>query len=301
MEALNQKERSFAEENHGLIYAFLNYYKLPEAEYYDICAIAYLHAVKDWHSKPELREKYRFSTIAFKKMLSAKIKKYHADRVRDAYIAFSLNDLNAEGNEYLAQFPDPHDRLRETQEQQNIEELLKEIMPALTERQRSHLVKLLEGKDHREITREDRVAVTEFWKDRKAIRAATTAVIRRESCGGGVVVLGMLETAGYDHSRRVHDPEGIAPTATAVAGGSHHIKIFDYSRFRVRKLTPTEYGRLQGFPMDTWRQVVSNSQAYKQFGNAVTVPLAEAIGKSIIKFLNEQEAEDGKDTASRPG
>lgn len=53
--------------------------------------------------------------------------------------------------------------------------------------------------------------------------------------------------------------------------------------------------------MDTWRQVVSNSQAYKQFGNAVTVPLAEAIGKSIIKFLNEQEAEDGKDTASRPG
>lgn len=186
MEALNQKERSFAEENHGLIYAFLNYYKLPEAEYYDICAIAYLHAVKDWHSKPELREKYRFSTIAFKKMLSAKIKKYHADRVRDAYIAFSLNDLNAEGNEYLAQFPDPHDRLRETQEQQNIEELLKEIMPALTERQRSHLVKLLEGKDHREITREDRVAVTEFLKDRKAIRAATTAVIRRESCGGGI-------------------------------------------------------------------------------------------------------------------
>ncbi len=93
---------------------------------------------------------------------------------------------------------------------------------------------------------------------------------RKNNTRGGVVVLGMLETAGYDHSRRVHDPEGIAPTATAVAGGSHHIKIFDYSRFRVRKLTPTEYGRLQGFPMDTWRQVVSNSQAYKQFGNAAT-------------------------------
>lgn len=113
--------------------------------------------------------------------------------------------------------------------------------------------------------------------------------------------MGMLETTGYDHSRRVHDPEGIAPTATAVAGGSHHIKIFDYSRFRVRKLTPTEYGRLQGFPMNTWRQVVSNSQAYKQFGNAVTVPLAEAIGKSIIEFLKEQEAENGKDTEGCPG
>lgn len=185
MEALNQKERKFAEENHGPIYSFLNCYGLPEAEYYDICAIAYLRAVKDWHGKPELREKYRFSTIAFRKMLSAKIKKYHADRVRDAYIAFSLNDLNAEGNEYLVQIPDPHDALREAQERQDIAELLKEIMPALTERQRSHLIKLLEGKDHREITKEDRVAVTEFWRDRKAIRATTTAVIRRESCGGG--------------------------------------------------------------------------------------------------------------------
>lgn len=119
----------------------------------------------------------------------------------------------------------------------------------------------------------------------------------------GIRVVGSLGTIGTtsEHNNRVHDPDGIAPTATVVAGGSHHIKIFDYSRFRVRKLTPTEYGRLQGFPMDTWRQVVSNSQAYKQFGNAVTVPLAEAIGKSIIEFLKEQEAEDGKDTASRPG
>lgn len=90
----------------------------------------------------------------------------------------------------MAQLPDPHDRLREAQERQNVEELLKEIMPALTERQRSHLTKLLEGKDHREITREDHVAVTEFWKDRKAIRAAATAVIRRESCGGGYLIHG---------------------------------------------------------------------------------------------------------------
>ena len=115
-----------------------------------------------------------------------------------------------------------------------------------------------------------------------------------------IQLLGLLDIAGHDIIRRVHDPEGISPTVNC-CGGNLQVKIFDYSRFRVRKLTPTEYGRLQGFPMNTWRQVVSNSQAYKQFGNAVTVPLAEAIGKSIIEFLIEQEAEDGKDTASRPG
>lgn len=110
--------------------------------------------------------------------------------------------------------------------------------------------------------------------------------------------------AGYSGPRHITESTrsgGDIPDSKLLWGGNLQVKIFDYSRFRVRKLTPTEYGRLQGFPMNTWRQVVSNSQAYKQFGNAVTVPLAEAIGKSIIKFLNEQEAEDGKDTASRPG
>ena len=56
----------------------------------------------------------------------------------------------------------------------------------------------------------------------------------------------------------------------------------------VRKLTPTEYGRLQGFPMDNWEQVVSNSQAYKQFGNAVTVNVARAIATAIYRFLGKQ-------------
>lgn len=183
MEALNSKERKFAEENHGLIYSFLNYYRLTEAEHYDICAIAYLQAVKEWHRKPELREKYRFSTIAFRKMLSAKIKKYHADRVRNAYIAFSLNDLNAEGNEYLVQIPDPHDALREAQERQDIAELLKEIMPALTERQRKHLIRAVKGETPVEIMRGGHTAITEFWKDRERIKKAVSAVFVR----GGVL------------------------------------------------------------------------------------------------------------------
>ncbi len=100
-------------------------------------------------------------------------------------------------------------------------------------------------------------------------------------------VVGMLDIKSHDHSRRVHDPEGLSPTVTAVSGGTHHIKVFDYSRYRVRKLTPTEYGRLQGFPMDTWNQVVSNSQAYKQFGNAVTTTVAKAIAERIKEFLDE--------------
>lgn len=117
-----------------------------------------------------------------------------------------------------------------------------------------------------------------------------------EFTGGGdemnkdadINVIGMLDMKSHDHSRRVHDPDGISPTATAVAGGTHHIKILDPTNYRVRKLTPTEYGRLQGFPMDNWEQVVSNSQAYKQFGNAVTVSVAYALATAIASFLDRQ-------------
>lgn len=73
------------------------------------------------------------------------------------------------------------------------------------------------------------------------------------------------------------------------AGGQREIKILDTSRLRVRKLTPTEYGRLQAFPMDRWQQVVSNSQAYKQFGNAVTVSLFEAIARNIKDAIEWSE------------
>ena len=51
-----------------------------------------------------------------------------------------------------------------------------------------------------------------------------------------------------------------------------------------RKLSPREAGRLQGFP-DNFKIVVSDTQAYKQFGNSVAVPVISAIAKEIYKFL----------------
>lgn len=70
------------------------------------------------------------------------------------------------------------------------------------------------------------------------------------------------------------------------------MKIFDTKRLRVRKLTPKEYGILQAFPMDRWEQVVSDSQAYKQFGNAVTTTVFTAIAQEIKKSILRAESEE---------
>lgn len=47
-----------------------------------------------------------------------------------------------------------------------------------------------------------------------------------------------------------------------------------------RRLTPRECARLQGFP-DSFKIVVSDTQAYRQFGNAVVVPLITEVAKRI--------------------
>ncbi len=53
---------------------------------------------------------------------------------------------------------------------------------------------------------------------------------------------------------------------------------------RPRRLTPTECGRLMGFTDK--KQVVSNTQAYTQYGNAVVPPVIAAIGEQIVKALD---------------
>lgn len=63
-----------------------------------------------------------------------------------------------------------------------------------------------------------------------------------------------------------------------------HIK-GEVNREGIRKMTPREWARLQGFP-DDFKIIVSDAQAYKQFGNSVAVPAIQATAKKIIEKLN---------------
>ena len=98
----------------------------------------------------------------------------------------------------------------------------------------------------------------------------------------------------------VIEPIVVSNKATKLKGAaeqSHTLLARDYKGFgnqemnavlhghRVRRLTPREYARLQGFP-DDFKQVVSDTQFYKQMGNAVTVNVAKAIAGNISEYLN---------------
>lgn len=116
----------------------------------------------------------------------------------------------------------------------------------------------------------------------------------------------------YNQSGVVYEIDGISPTIRAYQGGNLEPKIIQrghgYNQggehdiaptltsnsyqennhlsdgFRIRKLTPKECWRLQGFPdwaFDKAQKVNSNSQLYKQAGNGVTVNVIAAIAKEL--------------------
>ena len=90
--------------------------------------------------------------------------------------------------------------------------------------------------------------------------------------------------------RRVYTREnksGVCPTLTANMGtGGHNVPIIKDKK-GIRKLTPVECIKLQGFPKDfVFPSDVARSHRYKQSGNAVSVPVVTALAKSIQKALS---------------
>ena len=65
---LTAEESAYAEKNHDLVHTYLALHNLPQDDFYDIAIFGYLRAVRKYLARPELREKYQFSTIAFRAM-----------------------------------------------------------------------------------------------------------------------------------------------------------------------------------------------------------------------------------------
>lgn len=88
------------------------------------------------------------------------------------------------------------------------------------------------------------------------------------------------------------DPKGITRTLTARYYKDGSEILIPQANQNPRRLTPRECARLMGFD-DRLPIVVSDTQAYKQFGNAVVPKVVEAVGRQIIKILIEHIAVKG--------
>ena len=82
---------------------------------------------------------------------------------------------------------------------------------------------------------------------------------------------------------RVYDVSGPSSSLMSDNGTGSRIKIQD--GVKIRRLTPTECERLQGFP-DGWTEGISDTQRYKCLGNAVTVNVIEFLGKKLYEVYS---------------
>ena len=139
----------------------------------------------------------------------------------------------------------------------------------------------------------------------------TTAGNRRTD--NFIKVVGKLGIKGNDILKRVYDVDGVALTIHTAQGGNQEPKILQRARGfnkgnefelcptissssfeqnnllkseRIRKLTPRECLCLQGFP-ENFKIVVSDTQAYKQAGNAMSVNVVKMIFEQIKLAKNK--------------
>lgn len=94
----------------------------------------------------------------------------------------------------------------------------------------------------------------------------------------------------------VLDPNGISNTLVSGNMGRERNLIKDKpckkNRWGIRRLTERECARLQGFP-DSFKIPVSTTQAYKQFGNAVSVPVIRTVAEELKNYLTVDVIDKG--------
>lgn len=93
---------------------------------------------------------------------------------------------------------------------------------------------------------------------------------------------------GKKHFQKTaYDSKGISPTIKCNGPRPNKKNVCPKIRVRsqrIRRLTPIECERLQGFP-DNWTEGVSDTQRYKMLGNAVTVNVVEVIGRKLKELV----------------
>lgn len=99
--------------------------------------------------------------------------------------------------------------------------------------------------------------------------------------------------AGNGFGYGIADPNGVSRTLSARYYKDGSEILIEQRGKNPRRLTPRECARLQGFP-DDFIIPVSDTQAYKQFGNSVVVPLIANIAQLVVNKMKELDAEKKK-------
>jgi len=96
-------------------------------------------------------------------------------------------------------------------------------------------------------------------------------------------MIGRKDTAGPSGSGFQDEND---PSYTIDTVSNHGVVIVKEQKSTVRRLTPVECERLQGFP-DNWTEGQADTHRYKQMGNAVAVPVVSWLVNRLMEVAND--------------
>lgn len=123
---------------------------------------------------------------------------------------------------------------------------------------------------------------SEFIINRTDIQLKDTEI---KSCQLKPIKIGIINKGGQ--GERIYSPYGHAVTLSASGGGPGAKTGAYLINGKIRRLSPQECRRAQGFPED-FIIPVSNNQAFKQFGNSVALPVLKRIMENVVEKLPEK-------------
>ena len=91
---------------------------------------------------------------------------------------------------------------------------------------------------------------------------------------------------GNGFGYKIANRKGVSSTLSARYYKDGAEILIDQGKKNPRRLTPRECARLMGFP-DSFKIPVSDTQSYRQFGNAVVVPVVKEIAKAMVKCMDK--------------
>ncbi len=101
-----------------------------------------------------------------------------------------------------------------------------------------------------------------------------------------LVFVGLLKIKGKEAIRRIYSENGLASTLDAMQGGNRMPKVFLLKEKRVRRITPLECWRLQGYKDEDFYKAqnagLSNSKLYERSGRGIVVPMLEEVFKNLL-------------------
>ena len=104
----------------------------------------------------------------------------------------------------------------------------------------------------------------------------------------GAVAYSIREDAKANTFSATETDTALAVQALQPSPQSHHAQIFLAEETMIRRLTPMECERLQGFP-DGWTEGQADTHRYKQMGNAVAVPVVSWLVNRLMEVSNDSQ------------